>query len=149
DPGAEFSQAKYDPVYRLPLYEAAFHASLVATDRWDVPMTKFPALLKTRQLLELLYGVPSIWAMDRRQLRESGAALTRLMQFFEPLHRRIGALPLTDFEWLTRDRLVQRTTFGNEATLKVNFGSARFSDVEPGCVRVDWIASRQSDSFCP
>jgi hypothetical protein len=149
DPGVEFSQAKYDPAYRLPLYEAAFHSSVVATDRWDVPMAKFPALVKNRQLLELLYGVPSIWAMDRRQLRESGAALAKLMEFFDPLHRRIGTAPLTDFEWLTADRLVQRTKFGNEAALTVNFGSAAFAEVQPGCARVVWIASGQAVTFCP
>lgn len=149
DPGAEFSQAKYDPAYRLPLYEAAFHASVVATDRWDVPMAKFPALVRVRQLLELLYGVPSIWAMDRRQLRESGAALTKLTEFFYPLHQRIGTAPLADFEWLTPDRLVQRTRFGSTAALTANFGSAEFAGVKPGCIRVDWTASRAAATFCP
>jgi hypothetical protein len=110
DPGAEFSQAKYDPASRLPL-------------RWDVPMTEFPGLVKRRQLLELLYGVPSIWAMDRRQLRESQPELTKLLEFFYPLHRRIATEPLTGLERLSADRLVQRTTFGNEATLTANFGS--------------------------
>jgi hypothetical protein len=149
DPGAEFSKAKYDPAYRLPLYEAAFHSSLVATDRWDVPLAKFPALMKVRQLLELLYGVPSMWAMDRRQLRESGPALTRLMAFFDPLHERIGTLPLSSFEWLTPDHLVQRTEFGSEATLTVNFGSPVFAEVKPGCVRMDWAPSRHGSTFCP
>jgi len=148
-PGGDFSPAKYDPAYRLPLYEAAFHAAVVATDRWDVPMAKFPALARVRQLLELLYGVPSIWAMDRRQLRESGAELSKLTQFFDTLHRRIGAAPMTDFEWITPDRLVQRTTFGNEAVLTANFGSAAFAEVKPGCLRVHWIASRQDVTFCP
>ncbi len=148
-PGSEFSRAKYDPAYRLPLYEAAFHASVVATDRWDVPMAKFPNLVQTRQLLELLYGVPSMWAMDRRQLRECAASLTKLMEFFDPLHRRIGTEPLTDFKWLTADRLVQRTRFGDEATLTANFGSAMFAEVKPGCVQVDWISSGRRVTFCP
>ncbi|HEY3738979.1 MAG TPA: glycoside hydrolase [Bryobacteraceae bacterium] len=84
DPGTEFAKAKYDPAFRLPLYEAAFHSSIVATDRWDVPLAKFPSLLKTRQLIELLYGVPSMWAMNRRQLRESRPLLVKLMEFFDP-----------------------------------------------------------------
>jgi Glycosyl hydrolases related to GH101 family, GH129 len=148
DPDVSFSGAKYDPAYRLPLYEAAFHASVVATDRWDVPMAKLPTIMKTRQLLELLYGVPSIWAMDRQQLRDSGVAIKKLVEFFEPLHRRIGTLPLSDFEWLTADRLVQRTRFGNEASLTANFGSGAFGEVKPGCVRVVWTGSGQ-ETFCP
>jgi len=149
DVNQEFIRVKYDPAYRLPLYEAAYHDAIVATDRWDVPMAKFPELSKTRQLLELLYGVPSMWAMDRKQLKDSGAALTKLTAFFEPLHRRTGAQPLTDFKWLTNDRLAQQTTFGNEAVVTANFGSAAFAELKPGCIRVRWIAAKQEMTFCP
>jgi hypothetical protein len=147
DPGADFARAKYDPAYRLPLYEAAFHDAIVATDRWDVPMAKFPALARTRQLLELLYGVPSMWAMDRRQLRDSGPALTKLVQVFGPLHRRIGTLPLTAFDWLTPDRLVQRTRFGGQVTVTANFGSTAYAAVQPGCLRIE--GSGSDGTFCP
>lgn len=143
------ASAKYDPAYRLPLYEAAFHASVVATDRWDVPMTKFPGLARTRQLLELVYGVPSIWAMDRRQLQESRGMLTKLAQFFEPIHRRIGTLPLESFEWLTADRLVQRTNFGSEVVLTANFGSAAFAGVKPGCVQARIVRAQDVRTLCP
>ena len=149
DPGTEFASAKYDPAYRLPLYEAAFHSSVVATDRWDVPMTKFPTLARKRQMLELLYGVPSIWAMDRRQFQESRGMLTKLAQFFEPIHRLIGTLPLDSLEWLTPDRLVQRTNFGNEVVLTANFGSAVFADVKPGCVQARIIRAREVRTLCP
>lgn len=148
DPGPAFAEAKYDPAFRLPLYEAAFHSSIVATDRWDVPLAKFPSLIKTRQLLELLYGVPSIWAMNRRQLRESRPVLVKLMTFFDPLHRRIGTLPLSEFEFLTADRLVQRTRFGSEATLTANFGSVAFAGIQPGCVKARFIATGQDAMFC-
>jgi hypothetical protein len=147
DPGADFARAKYDSAYRLPLYEAAFHDAIVATDRWDAPMAKFPALMQTRQLLELLYGVPSMWAMDRRQLRESGPVLTKLVHVFSALHRRIGTLPLTAFDWLTPDRLVQQTRFGDRATVTANFGSTAYAAVQPGCLRIE--DSGNDVTFCP
>jgi hypothetical protein len=71
------------------------------------------------------------------------------LPFFDALHRRIGTEPLTGFEWLTADRLVQRTTFGSEATVTANFGSNTPAEVAPGCVRVHWIASREDATFCP
>ncbi len=148
-PDPEFISAKYDPAYRLPLYEAAFHSSVVAAERWDVPLRKFPALLVGRQLLELLYGAPSMWAMDRRELKESREIFTSLARFFEPVHRRIGTEPLDTFTWLTPDRLVQRTTFGNKIALTANFGSAGFVDVKPGCIQALRTDTGETRTFCP
>jgi hypothetical protein len=149
DPGGDFADAKYDPAFRLPLFEAAFHSSVVATDRWDVPLAKFPELMKKREMIELLYGAPSMWAMDRQQLRESREALAKLAAFFEPLHRQIGALPLESFEWLTPDRLVQRTRFGNELMLTANFSSDAFQAVKAGCIEARWITSGRTEPWCP
>lgn len=147
DPGPEFVAAKYDPAFRLPLYQAAFHDAVVSTDRWDAPLSKFPALMARRQLLELLYGVPSIWAMDLRQWKESQAAILKLQSFFDPLHREIGLLPLTAFAWLTPDRLVQQTHFGNTVTITANFSPAPFNGIPPGCLEARRAGSTQQ--FCP
>jgi hypothetical protein len=145
----EFRAAKYDPLYRIPLYEAAFHGSVISTDRWDVPLPKIPDLVPVRELLELLYGVPSIWAMDRRQLHDSGGLLAKLLPFFAPLHSRIATLPLTSFEWLAPDRKVQRTKFADELTLTANFDKQSFGAIPPGCIQARWIASGRDELFCP
>ena len=144
----EFAAAKYDPVYRIPLYEAAFHASVVATDRWDVPLVKIPALTATRELLELLYGVPSMWAMDRKQLRESRDLLIKLVPFFENIHRQIGSEALTEFEWLTPNHKVQRTTFGTKLSLTANFDGQAFGGLGPGCIQATWLNTNRRDFFC-
>src|SRR5262249_29508536 len=136
-------------VYGLPLYETVFHASVVATDRWDVPTRKFPSLLVRRQLLELLYGAPSIWAMDRRELKDSQGVIARLAGFFEPLHNRLGTIPLESFEWLTADRLVQRTRFGSEIILTANFGSSAYTGVKSGCIHVRLGRWGEVQTFCP
>lgn len=146
-PPPEFGAARFDPAVRIPLYEAAFHDAVVSTDRWDVPLTKFPGLIQRRLLLELLYGSPSIWAMDRRQVREHAPLLAKLAAFFDPLHREIGPLPLTSFESLTADRLVQRTRFGPDVTLTANFGSATYQGLQPGCL--EHASPRSKRTFCP
>jgi hypothetical protein len=147
EPPAEFAAARLDPAFRIPLFEAAFHDAVVSTDRLDVPLTKFPSLIKRRLLLELLYGSPSIWAMDRRQLRQHLPLLAKLAAFFDPLHREIGASPLTSFEWLTAGRFVQRTRFGSDVTLTANFGSVAFEHLPPGCI--EHSSPRASRTFCP
>ena len=148
EPSAEFRASKFDAAFRLPLYETVFHDAVVATDRWDVPMGQFPSQAKTRQLLELLYGVPSIWAMDRKMLREWRATITPLVEFFQPLHERIATLPLTSFEWLTPDRRVQRTRFGEEVRLTANFGAAPHEGLPAGCIEAAWRGG-ETHRFCP
>ena len=147
--GDDFRAGKYDPAFRLPLYEVVFHDAVVATDRWDTPMNKFPSLAVRRQLLDLLYGTPSIWAADRRVLVEWQAPLAALAKFFDPLHRRIALRPLTSFEWLTANRLVQRTRFGDAISLTANFGTASFEGLPGGCLRVAGVTGEGDATFCP
>ncbi len=149
EPSANFRAAKFDAAVRVPLYQAVFHDALVSVDRWEIPMAKLPSLAPTRQLFELLYGVPSIWAMDRRALREARQPFTALLKFFAPLHGRIATLPLTSFEWLTPDRLVQRTRFANQVTLTANFGARPFEGVGAGCIAARWLADDRIETFCP
>src|SRR5262249_48352101 len=103
----------FDPLARIPLYQAVFHDSLITTDRWEMSLTKMPALVGTQTRFALLYGVPAIWNLDRAALRENGPRLTALARFFGPLHRRIAALPLESFTYVSEDRLVQRARFGD------------------------------------
>ncbi len=149
EPSESFRASRYDPAHRVPLYAAAFHDVVVATDRWDLPMNKFPSIASTRQLIELLSGTPSIWAMDRKVLADWRPTFSALHRFFEPLHARIATRRLTAFEWLTPDRRVQRTRFEDVVEITANFGASPFEDVAPGCLRARWLAENRVEAFCP
>jgi hypothetical protein len=148
-PSESFRVSRYDPTFRIPLYAAAFHDAVVATDRWDMPMNKFPSLSSTRQLLEIVAGTPSLWALDRKTLADWRGPFVALRDFFEPLHRRIGTRRLTAFEWLTPDRRVQRSRFEDVVEITANFGATGFEEIAPGCLRVRWIEDKKSAAFCP
>jgi len=144
----EFKTARYDPVYRLPLYQAVFHGAVITTDRWDVPLMKIPALVETRMLLELLYNVPSMWSLDRRELRKDANELSRLYRFFSPIHRQFGRENLSDFAWLTADRKVQRTWFGNDLELTANFSDSVYQSVPPLCIEARWLKESRKEMLC-
>jgi hypothetical protein len=148
-PSESFRVSRYDATFRIPLYAAAFHDAVVATDRWDVPMNKFPSLAATRQLIEILSGTPSIWAMDRKTLADWREPFAALQKFFEPLHARVATRRLTSFEWLTPDRRVQRTRFEDVAEITANFSDTKYDDIAPGCIRARWLAENRVDAFCP
>jgi hypothetical protein len=148
-PSESFRVSRYDARFRIPLYAAAFHDAVVATDRWDVPMNKYPSIAATRQMIELLHGTPSMWAMDRKVLRDWREPFVALQKFFGPLHQRIATRRLTAFDWLTPDRRVQRTRFEDVVEITANFGNENFENVPPGCLRVRWMAENRAESFCP
>lgn len=145
----EFARAKYDPSYRLPLFQAAFHESVVVTDRWELSPVKFPQLVQTRALIELLYNVPSIWSLDLREVRKNGERLAAHHRFFSPMHRRVGAQPLTEFRWLTPDRRVQQTRFGSTITMTANFSDDTFESISPMCIEAHRHDEGRREVYCP
>jgi len=143
----------FDPRYRLPLYETAFHDSVVATHHWSGGSLKFQDQAETVALLELLYGVPPLYHLNLAQFEKHGDEIAAHYRFFSPLHRRIGLLPLTDFEWLTPDRLVQRTVFGDDVEVVANFSDVAFehggTSVPPRSVVARRLGTGEAETFTP
>jgi hypothetical protein len=142
-------KALYDPFYRVPLYQAVFHDALVGTDRYEFSPIKLRGLESDRILLELLYLVPPVWNLDLRVLGDHGTRIAALHRFFSPLHKEFGAEPLTRFEWLMPDRLVQRTRFGDGLQLTANFSMARYGDLPPKAIEARWLKTGRKLFFRP
>ncbi|MFE3184027.1 glycoside hydrolase [Streptomyces violascens] len=134
---ADALKAMYDPAYRVPLYETALHGSLINVERWELPFGKLPDQKTTRALLAMLYNTPLNFVLSDKDkhndqnLRE----LAALQKYFAPLHQAAGTQELTSFDWLTADRTVQRTVFGNGTlTVTANFSAAVHDGLPGGCV---------------
>jgi len=116
----------FNPRFRLPLFQAVFHDSVVATHHWGSSSLKFADTARTIGLLELLYNVPPLYHLNRQEFEQRQKQIKAHYDFFSPLHRELGLLPLTDFRWLTEDRSVQQTVFGDRVQLIANFGERAF-----------------------
>ncbi|MFH0794348.1 MAG: glycoside hydrolase [bacterium] len=143
----------YDPRFRLPLYEIVFHDSVVATHQWGCGSLKFEDQTATVELLELLYGVPPLYHLNLAELKKHEKAIKKHYAFFSPLHKEIGLLPMTAFDWLTPDRLVQRTVFGGRVEIVANFGSTDFVKqgevVARQSIVVKWLDTMRSKLYVP
>jgi len=122
----EYRYIYFDPRFRLPLFETVFHDSVVATHHWSFASLKARDDARTMELLELLYQVPPLYHLNLREFQKRKALMQQHYKFFSPLHRETALLPLTDFQWLTPDRTVQRTSFGEGLVLVANFGPEEF-----------------------
>jgi hypothetical protein len=133
---------------RLPLFEAAFHDSVVALDRWEFGLMKMRGLERQRFARALLYGTPTIWNLDRRELARVGTWLKAAQDDFRSIHGTDAPVALAGFAWLTSDRLVQQTTNADGRSITANFGSESWNGLGPDCVRVAWPNKQPSD-VCP
>ncbi|MFE1173590.1 glycoside hydrolase [Streptomyces sp. NPDC058773] len=146
----ELATAMYDPKYRVPLYETALHGSLVNAERWELSYEKLPEQKTDRALLAMLYNTPLNYVLDGPALAKKGPELAALQKYFSPLHRAAGTERLTSFRWLTGDRSVQRTVFGDGAlTVTANFGSRAHDGLPGGCVDAKLRTDTQPRRLCP
>ena len=141
----------YDPRFRLPLYQIVFHDSVVTTHHWLSGSLKFENAIETLALLELLYNVPPLYHLNMAEFTKHKAWIERHYTFFSPLHRHIGGKPMTDFEWLSDNKQVQRTEFGDAVELFANFGVNPFEYegmvIPPRSVVARWIDTGKVEVF--
>jgi hypothetical protein len=133
---------------RLPLFEAVFHDSVIASDRWEFGLMKVADVEGLRFARALLFGTPTLWPLDRQELRRIGPWLKAAHDDFRLTHGWDAPVALTGFTWETPDRLVQTTRFADGKTITANFGPASFQDLATNCVRVKHPAAATQD-FCP
>jgi len=141
----EYYHLYYDPLYRLPLYEAVFHDSVVNTHHYACGSLKFTNARAVNELSELLYCVPPMYHLNPAELEKNGTLIKRHYEFFSPLHRELAYEPLTDFQWLTPDRLVQKTTFANGTEMIANFRGLPFYYAGTMISPLSIMAKRQAD----
>ncbi|HUU15667.1 MAG TPA: glycoside hydrolase [Sedimentisphaerales bacterium] len=131
----EYRYFYYDPQFRLPLYEVVFHDSVVTTHQWANGSLKYSNMLDTVALTELLYMVPPLYHMNLDEFDKHRDIMKRHYAFFSPLHWQVGFAQMTEFNWLSSDRMLQRTVFGDKVELVVNFSqeSRRYQGIDiPG-----------------
>ena len=123
----------------------------MTTHHWGYSSLKFKNAVETVGLLELLYNVPPLYHLNIARFSKHKAWIKRHYTFFSPLHRQIGGKPMTDFEWLSDDKQIQRTEFGDTVEIFANFGTEPFEDknvVVPGrSVVARWIATGKIEVF--
>ncbi len=142
----EYRYIYFEPRFRLPLFQTAFHDSVIATHHWSFASLKARDEAKTVELLELLYQVPPLYHLNLQEFAKREAQIKRHYAFFSPLHRETALLPMTSFQWLTADGTVQRTTFGDTIEIVANFGSADFRYGDTALVPESLLVKRRGNS---
>jgi hypothetical protein len=101
------------PRYRLPLYEAVFHDSVVTSAHYGSHSFKFTNVAQTVALTEILYQVAPMYHMNLRTFDDTKTQIARHVAVFSKTHAYSYQYALQDFEFVTDERDVQKTRFGN------------------------------------
>lgn len=123
--------------WRVPLWDLVYHDVVVSTWYWGDSngylYNILPEYSDLKDALNILHGTPAmVWAnhlcygWDRNRYR-----FVETYRVTGRWHESVGFDELVDHEFLSEDRLLQRTTFSSGAVAHVNL------DVEPRSLEID------------
>ncbi len=149
----KFVFSHYDPRFRLPLNEIVFHDSFVSTNHYESASKKFYNVQDLVELTSLLYLTPPMYHLNVSEFNNIKHDIKKYYDFFYPLHEKMGFAQMTNFIWLTKDRLVQKTVFDHEVEMVANFKDTVFvysgSTIPPKGILAKWIKSGKTSVYTP
>ncbi|CFR30158.1 glycoside hydrolase [Yersinia frederiksenii] len=136
---------EFDPRYRIPLYQAVFHDSVISTHHWTYDNLKFSDVKIARELLSQLYNTPPLFNLSRSTLNVRLPEIIKADANFRPLHQILWNKGLTDFRWLDQAGWVQQTTFSDGSVLIANFSDRAFNGIAAHSLRANLADGRVLD----
>jgi hypothetical protein len=130
----------FDPRVRVPLLRAAFGDEVVMSHHWEGDNFKFRDVAEIRELMEILHMTAPLYHLNRDTWPRRRQRILRHLAVWAPLHEKLATAALTRFEWLTPDRLVQRTTFESAEgsfRITVNLDAVEREGIPPRSVRAE------------
>ncbi|QBC45636.1 glycoside hydrolase [Iodobacter fluviatilis] len=126
----EYQSLFFDPAKRVPLFQAAFHDSVITTHHWTLDSLKFKQSRASTELMQQLYNVPPLLNLSLETNAKRLPYLKQLDAFFRPMHQRLAYQAMTGFSWKNSAGSVQETIFSDGTRLIANFGSDIFKEGE-------------------
>ena len=116
-----------NPAWRVPMWHLVYHENLLSFPYWGDSTCCAPEFLKEKILFSCLFGCAPLYSFFLKNyetvkpyILESYAKITRV-------HSKVASLPMTDYEVLTDDYMVQTTVFGDKYRVLANFGETDFT----------------------
>lgn len=115
-----------DPRYRVPLWELVFHDCVISYWYWGDSTNSCPDYIKRRDLFCRLYALPPLYSFAACDWERLRPMILASYERTVPLATKLGLCRMTRFDYLTPDRLVQKTVFSDGTQIVANFGSDPF-----------------------
>jgi len=127
----EYKPIYTDPIYSVPLYKLVYNDSVITSHHWEWDSYKIKGQTGERRLKEYLYNTPPLLHLDTQTWNKRKRDIAQNMKTWQPFQQAALKQQMTNFEVLTADRLVQKTTFGKNLSVTANFGSKKYKGIQP------------------
>jgi hypothetical protein len=147
----------FDYRFNLPLYQLVYNNSVVTSHHWEWSTLKIPELVKQREMEEILYNVPPLYHIDRKEWAKHKDIIINHVKEFSQLHQKAVLMEMLSFELGEKNREIQITGFGKDDTVKIEI-VANFSDkpyqwhgreIPPKSLLIDDLNDLQTSIYTP
>lgn len=114
-----------NPKFKIPLWETVYHDCLVSTAHPAVPSLKYSNAKTNLALSEMFYQYPPVYNLNMAFFEQHKKRIVHHYQFYRQTHPKTVYHPVTAFDFLTEDRLVQHIQFG-KTQMVANFGATPY-----------------------
>lgn len=121
-----------NPRIRVPLWEMIYHDCTISYWYWGDSSNCCPELMQLRDQFNALYAVPPLYSLNMSQWDQLKEEIAASYHRATPAARHTAFSPMVRFEYLTQDRLVQRTLFENGLEVVANFSGDTYDGIAPG-----------------
>ena len=97
---------------------------------WGDSSNSVPELMPLRDLFDALYGEPPLYSLSASQWEEQKEEIAASYARATKVARRTGFARMVSFEYLTPDRLVQKTRFSNGISVTANFSAEEYRSAD-------------------
>lgn len=113
--------------YRIPLWQMLYHDCVVSYWYWGDSSNSVPELMPLRDLFCALYGEPPLYSLNVSQWNQWKEKIAESYRRATPVAARTFSEQMVSFEYLTPDKLVQRTRFADGTAVTANFSGTGFA----------------------
>jgi hypothetical protein len=121
---ARYEEYGFNPWHRVPLFQLVYGDCCETTWRWGDNSHRMPHLWWKKDLLAMVHAAMPTWVLWKPQQELFKNETARFKTCYDNVcrwRRAVGFSEMVNHERLTRDGLIQRSTFANGVSVTVNF----------------------------
>lgn len=121
-----FEKYMLNPLYRIPLWQLIYHDCIASYWYWGDSSNCCPALMPLRDLFCALYGEGPLYSLSAGQWVKMKKEIAASYRRATPVCAAVRFAEMLSFEYLSDDKLIQRTKFANGIAVTANFSGKLF-----------------------
>ncbi len=115
-----------DETYSIPLFRLVYNDSVITSYHWLWGTFKIKDEVENRMMSEILYNTPPMYHIDKNEWNKYKDKIVSHNKVWSDFNKKAIKEPMTSFEILSKDRLVQSSTFGENLTVVANLSNDNF-----------------------